>query len=451
MVIDIALIQDIVIVGISLWCILRISRHSIFNPSLWYIALHFYTVTFRLLTLNLGAATSPIIGVHSDMELYRAATASDVGLIAVALVTAVLTLKRQERECSKALNTLSNKLNIKVGKIISILCLTIGTYALFNYSYAGAALNVSGVLDTGSVDIGNFANTSYPLMAAGFAVQGALIQFVLKGFTIWRNILFAILVIATALSLTRTSFVLAVVLAFLIYQAIEQRESIPFRWAICLIFLSMLWFVFKPVQLAILEGENVSSLWQTAGYYFDQSITNNSSLDLQFLDMQATYMAASDESDVRFYGSTILPLLYLPIPRFMWPAKPRQNDYEYVLTSSRRPIAIVGMTPELSGESYINYGWIGCFVIPFLYMAGMQSLYKKIMIDQHLSALHLIYIVLLVSMVQVYRDGLDSLIIYPIVVYFPLLSWGIISILLPVIKKNAKSLDEHYIVHAISR
>jgi len=81
----------------------------------------------------------------------------------------------------------------------------------------------------------------------------------------------------------------------------------------------------------------------------------------------------------------------------------------------------------------------------------MQSLYKKIMIDQHLSALHLIYIVLLVSMVQVYRDGLDSLIIYPIVVYFPLLSWGIISILLPVIKKNAKSLDEHYIVHAISR
>ena len=42
----------------------------------------------------------------------------------------------------------------------------------------------------------------------------------------------------------------------------------------------------------------------------------------------------------------------------------------------------------------------------------------------------MIFLVFLVSMVQVFRDGLVSLVIFPVVVYFPLLAWGVISELL---------------------
>ena len=95
--------------------------------------------------------------------------------------------------------------------------------------------------------------------------------------------------------------------------------------------------------------------------------------DIQFFDMQATYMAAADEEGRRFYGATVLPLLYLPIPRFVWPDKPRMNEYAFELSSPLRPVTKVGMVTLLSGESYLNFGWIGCAAIPFLYLVGYAN------------------------------------------------------------------------------
>ena len=112
-------------------------------------------------------------------------------------------------------------------------------------------------------------------------------------------------------------------------------------------------------------------------------------------------MAASDETGKRFYGSTILPLLYLPIPRYMWPDKPRTNEYAFELSSSLRPVTQVGMTPLLAGESYVNFGWMGCAFIPFLYMLGMQMAFQRVRNLGITSAARLVYVVFLVTMIQV--------------------------------------------------
>src|ERR1039458_1443172 len=99
--IRVALITDIVLLISSLWCILIVSERSIFNPSLWWVALHTYTVTFRLITLNLGAQSPLFFGVRSDIELVNAAIASDISLLAVVVAT-IFEAHRDSRKRSSA-------------------------------------------------------------------------------------------------------------------------------------------------------------------------------------------------------------------------------------------------------------------------------------------------------------------------------------------------------------
>jgi hypothetical protein len=423
--IQVALLMDIVLLLGSLWCILQTSDRSIFNPSIWYVALHAYTVTFRLIALNLGGRSLAVIGIRSDAELVDAAIASDISLVAVVAATILVSRRMSKYNGSGSLGG-QISLSYQLGQVTSIICLTIGTLALLKF---GAAAKATGA-DTSGIDIGRFDESSYPIWISGFAVQGALIQCAIRGFTRWRVILLLSLLFLSSFN-ARTVFVLAAAMAFLIYQTRHNQSSMPLKGAIGIVLLGLVWFVYKPVSVAIVSGASVQDIWLTAQGYFENSASNDSSIDTQFLDMQATYMAAADEAGRRFYGATMLPLLYLPIPRFIWPDKPRLNEYSPELSSSSRMIAQVGMTPNLTGESYLNFGWAGCAVVPFLYLLGMQTAYRSVRIAGIDSAARWVYMIYLVSMVQIYRDGLNSLILFPFMVYFPMLCWGVISSLSP--------------------
>jgi hypothetical protein len=159
--------------------------------------------------------------------------------------------------------------------------------------------------------------------------------------------------------------------------------------------------------------------------------------------MQATYMAAADQANLRFYGTTVLPLIYLPIPRYIWPDKPPVNEAGREISTATRMIIQTGMIPLLSGEAYINFGWIGCAVIPFLYILGMQMAYRRVRSHDITSAARWVYLIYLMIMIVVFRDGLNPLIIYPVVVYLPLLSWGVISMLLPADRVHTRVISTH--------
>jgi hypothetical protein len=423
--IRLALLMDIILWLGSLWCILQTSDRSIFNPSIWYLALHAYTVTFRLITLDLGGQSLAVIGIRSDEELVNAALASDISLVAVVAAT-ILISRRISIDRSGSLGGRIG-LSSQLGQVISISCLALGTFALLKFGAAAKAIGA----DTSGINIGRFSESSYPVWVSGFAVQGALIQCTIRGFTRWRVVLFLSLAVLSSFN-ARTAFVLAAAMAFLIYQTRRNESSMPLKGAIGIALLGLVWFVYKPVAGALVSGDSVQEIWLTAQSYFQNSTGINSSIDMQFLDMQATYMAAADEEGRRFYGATMLPLLYLPIPRFIWPDKPRLNDYSPELSSSSRMMTQVGMTPNLAGESYLNFGLAGCAAIPFIYLLGMQIAYRSVRTAGINSAARWVYMIYLVSMIQIYRDGLNSLILFPLMVYFPMLCWGVISSLLPV-------------------
>jgi hypothetical protein len=447
--IQLVTIIDLSLLVMGLWCILRVSEWSIFNPSLWWVALHAFGVTLRLIALAFGAQSLSVIGIRSDMELVRAGIASDLslmGVVAACVYTAFRTRRGEPGDAASAGKD-GSWLNPYAGYLISGLCLTIGTYALLKFGLVATAARARGI-DISAINIGGFAESSYPFAIAGSAVQGALILCAMRGFTRWRLLVFVILLGMTSVNLARTSFVLPTILAFLIFQSRRHAHSIPLKWVIMIPVFGLVWFVFKPVAAGIRAGDDPRTIFADAGKYFAEQTTSEGSLDTELLDCQATYMAAADEQGKRYYGATLLPLVYLPIPRFVWPDKPLPNEWSWELSSSVRRMAPTGMTAQLSGESYVNFGWIGCVVIPFLYILGMQMFYRRVRNHDLGSVAHWIYLVLLISMVQVFRDGLNSLFVYPCVTYLPLVAWGGVSKAMGMRRAKADSFNLHHGVTA---
>ena len=323
------------------------------------------------------------------------------------------------------------KLDPFVGNVLSVLFIVLGTYALLKFGYVAVAERARGI-DVSSVDIGGFETSSYPLVIAGSAIQGALIQTAMHGFKGWRGLLFLGVLALTSVNLSRTSFLIPCILAFLIYQIRRGDRSLPLRWLPLLLFLGVAWLVFKPLSLSVERGEDLATASRNVSDYIEQSVQGGSTIDTQFFDMQATYMAAADEAGKRFYGGTLAPLLFLPIPRFLWPDKPRLNDAALQITSGSRQIVQVGMVPTLAGDSYLNFGWLGCFLIPFVYMFLMHRMFLRISGHGIASSEQLIYLILFAAMLQVFRDGLGALVLYPLVIYLPLTAWSLLSRLMPV-------------------
>lgn len=251
-----------------------------------------------------------------------------------------------------------------------------------------------------------------------------------------------------SINVARTGFVSGAIMAFLIYQTRHKQHSISMKWAVGVVLLGLLWFMYKPISQSIIAGEDVENIWTKAQNYLQDSFERGATLDTQFLDMQATNMAAADEAGVRFHGTMDLPLVFLPIPRFVWPDKPSMAEYAQKITSPLRPIAAVGMTPNLSGQGYMEFGWIGCAIIPFLYLYGMQTAYRRVSGLGITSVARWVYLIFLVSMLQVFRDGLISLCIYPFVIYLALLSWGAISKLLSMNRDGVRYRNSHDVLQA---
>jgi hypothetical protein len=416
------MVVDIMLLAGCLWCVFQVSDRSIFNPSFWYLGLHAFTVTFRLIVLAGGGQSAAIIGVTSDMELVNAAIAGDISLLAIPVATILAGHQAAMGDESDASGVI--RLNPRLGQVISIFCIMIGTYALVKFGAIAGAARARGA-DISAVSLGSFDVSSLPALLAMFAVQGALIQCALRGFTRWRTVLLLLLLVLSSLNLARVFFVLPALMAVLIYQARLGKHSLSFRWIVTLAALGLVWFVFKPIAHAI-RGGDLENSGDMALSYFEDAVDNGSG-DTQFLDEQATYMAAADEAGRRFYGATVLPLLTLPIPRFAWPDKPRLNEYAAELTSASRPMLQVGMTPMLAGEAYLNFGWAGCAAIPFIYIYAMQKAYRRVRDQDLTSAGRWVYLLFLVSMTQVFRDGLAALILFPLVNYMPIVVWVVIS------------------------
>jgi len=182
----------------------------------------------------------------------------------------------------------------------------------------------------------------------------------------------------------------------------------------------------KGIGRMLQSGAPISDIQEAAVRSFDD-LTEGRASDHLVLDEFACTVSLVDESHRYFYGSLYYPLLTLPIPRQLWSDKPIVNGYQYELSNPSRPMAVSGMVPSLHGESYANFGPLGIIIISFGVAYWLGRFYFAAMQSSYFSVYRFTYIVVACNLVQVFRDGLISLVMFTVVNMMPLVAIAILS------------------------
>jgi oligosaccharide repeat unit polymerase len=113
----------------------------------------------------------------------------------------------------------------------------------------------------------------------------------------------------------------------------------------------------------------ISSPHSALNQFFDGADTAmvvNLAVEMQFVPEEISFK----------HGQTYLGALARPIPRALWPSKPRAADTE--LTEKIFPTIARGgggFSFSLFGEPFLNFGWLGVFLIPALLGVVWRALY----------------------------------------------------------------------------
>jgi hypothetical protein len=81
----------------------------------------------------------------------------------------------------------------------------------------------------------------------------------------------------------------------------------------------------------------------------------------------------------------------------------------------------MGMIVTYLGESYANWGYLGIVVIPYLTAYWLARAYFRAYRSHYLSVARFIYLLVACNLIQVYRDGLVSIVIFTWVNMMPLM------------------------------
>jgi len=202
----------------------------------------------------------------------------------------------------------------------------------------------------------------------------------------------------------------------------------PTKWMVAsLLCFGLISFPMKQMGSMIRTGEPLSDVIdfgkQSLGDVF-----RGASDDQLFLDMFASVVWLVDESGKHFYGTMYYPLLAMPIPRQIWPEKPPLNWYWSEINNPARPMREAGMIATLPGESYANFGLSGVLLVPFVAAYCLGVMYFSAMRRSYFSVYRFINVILACSLVQIYRDGLISAVVFPVVNMMPLTAVAVLSL-----------------------
>ena len=128
-----------------------------------------------------------------------------------------------------------------------------------------------------------------------------------------------------------------------------------------------------------------------------------------------------DEYDKVYWGSTYLAIITLPIPHEWWAQKPGLADHMHDISTGGRQYNIEGRIITYIGESYLNFRYFGLVLIPLAlgfiltYWCYVATAGPWLRINRY------VYTIAFMAFIQLFRDGLLSLVLFTIVHNLPLL------------------------------
>lgn len=401
-------------------CVLLLFRYGdlrFSHPGTPYILFHFHTVSMRLIGLAKGAmplyANTPgwFEAVRPE-EITRAALYADLAFWSV---TAVWVFVKSTPLATKPAPANPMRLDPRILRPILLVAFLLGVVGL----RIGA--QIPGVQSYDGFDsASDWSSSSYLIILPswfGLAILGHMYYYGARRIT--AILLATYLVLMSIQGGMRFRVIAAGLLAVSIW--VERRNR---RWpsrpiVISLVVLGLLFFPMKDIGRLVQKGASLSELTETVSDSVSEA-TEGSASDHLFLDEFASALTLLDMQGRRYYGSIYLPILTLPIPRALWPEKPGLSGFVTEISTRYRPMSSSGMITTYMGESYANFGVAGIFIVPPLLAYALVRFRRAAYSRPYDSLLRFFYTLLSVNLIQVYRDGLLSLIVFTFVNMMPL-------------------------------
>ena len=412
-----ALIVDIICLVFTLM-IMR-DRLAFSHPFFMYIFFHIVVVTVRGWQLYNGAP-SLYSGLNqfqaiTEVEIYKAIFMAVVALIVFALASWMGRYSLLSPPPKELINVQMKTMNPIYTNYVCYICLPIGL-VLFIF-VQGGYLHL-------------LPNSSYFTSFAQWTVCCLLMLIFVHGFK-------RIYVIPTIIYLTivamqgyhRTQLILPIIFLTCLYLSNQKKKWPPVSFLVLAIIGFAIFPQLKHIGKHLKNDNYEQALIQLVAPFTGNKDDKNDkeSNALNFLDQYAGALSLRDQADKYYYGSTYLSLVTLPIPRVLWPNKPGLADHIIETSTFSRQYSTEGRIITYIGESYFNFGYYGLLIIPGLLAFLLSRWYHRVLTYPAKSLSLCLWLVVFSSLIQVFRDGLASLITFTIMINTPLFFVALLS------------------------
>jgi len=389
------------------------------HPATAYIVFHVHTVTTRLAGLLHGAR--PLYsgwwrGMYDPVrpdELARAALYCDFAFLAVTAVWIFVKATPRPEELARRPAV---KLESKILLPVLGMALVGGLIGLRISAHVPGMQRLQAFGESS-----DWATSSYVFILPtwfGLAVLGHIYYY---GFRWYTSVLLAVYVaLMTIQGGLRFRVVVSLLLVATIWVERKGRNWPSRMMVVGFGIVAVAFFPMKIVGSMIQEGQSIDDISAAVSDSIDEAV-EGSAADHQFLDEFASALTLLDIQGKKYYGSIYLPLLTLPIPRAWWPEKPKLAPFISDISSPTRPMGQSGMIATYLGESYANLGLLGVILVPPLLALFLAWFCRRAYLTPYDSLWRFSYTLLSVNLIQVFRDGLQSIVVFTFVNMMPLM------------------------------
>jgi hypothetical protein len=392
--------------------VLMFRRMAFWHPLTAYLLFHLYSFTYRLFQILGGSPLMYTGQANAEAitpdEIIRAMLWADAALI---FFVGASWWAHLVFEAKSAQPIERRVLNPNIAKAIGLLCLPLGAYFFYVVKTTGF------VLSTDSASAGYIqAISMWPIGVIG------LLMFTF-GFRWYLLALAAFFLGVVALQgYHRFMLVLPLLYFTALYLQTRRRHWPTIPLFIAAFFVGLIFPRLKYIGQALQYGDTQEAIAQFSQVFVqDKKSYTDFAATEDFLDQFAGSLSLVDSNDRKFWGSTYLAIVTLPVPRAWWPDKPGLADHLQEISTSGRRYDVEGRIITYLGEGYLNFGYAGLMLIPAFmgYILTAACLRATAGPMQRLA--RYIYLVFFMALVQTFRDGLLSIFVFTVVHNMPML------------------------------
>jgi hypothetical protein len=397
---------------VALVIIVMFRRMAFWHPLTAYLLFHLYSFTYRLFQIIGGSPLMYTGQANAEAitpdEIIRAILWADVVLI---FFVAASWWAHQVFEAKASQPVERRVLNLNIAKFIGILCLPVGAYFFYVVKTTGFTLDATSAT-AGYIQ----AMALWPIGVIGLLIFAF-------GFRWHLLALAAFFLGAVALQgYHRFMLVLPLLYFTALYLQTQRRRWPTIPILIAAFFVGLVFPRLKYIGQALQYGDTQEAIAQFSQVFVqDKKAYSDYATTEDFLDQFAGGLSLADSNERKFWGSTYLAIVTLPVPRAWWPNKPGLADHLQEISTSGRRYDVEGRIITYLGEAYLNFGYAGMMLIPAFmgYILTAACLRATAGPMQRLA--RYIYLVFFMALVQTFRDGLLSIFVFTVVHNMPML------------------------------